>query len=99
MQAALPLQPRLAMTGPLLRGGGELHIVDTDGVVSIADPDGTLHRLVVLADGSRSTDELLAELTGEYPQLAEGDVAAAVERLTSAGILEDCHRGGATGPR
>jgi hypothetical protein len=93
MQAAPPLQPRLAMTGPLLRGGGELHIVDTHDVTSIADPDGFMHRLVTLADGSRSTTELFGTLVREYPHLDEGDVAAAVFRLTAAGILEDCARG------
>lgn len=92
MQAAPPLQPRLTMTGPLLRGGGELHIVDTHDVTSIADPDGVMHRIVALADGSRSTEELFGTLVGDYPHLDEGDVAAAVFRLTCAGILEDCAR-------
>lgn len=93
MQAAPPLQPRLAMTGPLLRGGGELHIVDTHEVTSITDPDGAMHRLVALADGSRSDSELFAALVREYPDLDEGDVAAAIFRLTCAGVLEDCGRG------
>ncbi len=92
MQAALPLQPRRAMYGPLLRGGGELHIVGTDRVASVPDPDGTMHRLLVLADGSRSTRDLVAALAREYPQIDEGAVEATVERLTSAGILEDCVR-------
>lgn len=83
-------QPRLTATGPLLRGGGELHIVGRDDVTSIADPDGALHRLVVLADGSRSTSELCSALRTEYPQLDEQDVVHAVSELSSAGLLEDC---------
>jgi hypothetical protein len=83
-------QPRLTATGPLLHGGGELHIVGPDDVTSIADPDGALHRLAVLADGSRSTSELCAALRIEYPQLDEEDVAHAVCELSSAGLLEDC---------
>jgi hypothetical protein len=78
------------MAGPMLRGGGELHVVDSDRVASVPDPDGTMHRIVALADGSRSTRELLAALVGECPQLHEEDLAAAVARLTAAGILEDC---------
>jgi hypothetical protein len=89
MLAAPPLQPRRAIHGPLLRGGGELHVVDVDRVTSVADPDGTLHRLVVLADGSRSTRELFAALARERPGLVEDDVAAAVGRLTTAGVLVD----------
>lgn len=93
MQAAPPRQPRFAMTGPLLRGGGELHVVDTDDVTSVPDPAGVLHRLVALADGSRSTSELVAALRGEYPALGEDDVADAVFDLAAAGILEDCGPG------
>ncbi len=88
MQAVL--LPRLTTNGPLLRGDGELHIVGSRDVTSIPDPDGTLHRLVVLADGSRSTSELFSELVTDYPQLDEQDVVDAVDRLASAGLLEDC---------
>jgi hypothetical protein len=88
MQAAL--QPRVTATGPLLRGDGELHIVGSHDVTSIPDPDGALHRLVVLADGSRSTSELFSALVTEYPQLAEQDVVDAVDQLESAGLVEDC---------
>lgn len=83
-------QPRLTATGPLLHGGGELHIVGRDDVTSLADPDGALHRLVTLADGSRSTSELCSVLRTEYPQLEEQDVVQAVSELSSAGLLEDC---------
>jgi hypothetical protein len=83
-------QPRLTATGPLLQGGGELHIVGRDDVTSLADPDGALHRLVTLADGSRSTSELCSALRTEYPQLDEQDVVQAVSELSSAGLLEDC---------
>ena len=83
-------RPRLTATGPLLHGGGELHIVGSEDVRSIADPDGVLHRLVVLADGSRTTSELCAALVTEYPQLDERDIVHAVAELSSAGLLEDC---------
>lgn len=83
-------QPRLTTTGPLLRGGGELHIVGSHDVTSIADPDGAVHRLVLLADGSRSTAELFSALVTDYPQLDEQDVVDAVCELASAGLFEDC---------
>jgi hypothetical protein len=83
-------QPRLTTPGPLLYGGGELHIVGRDDVTSIPDPDGALHRLAVLADGSRSTSELFSALVTDYPRLVEQDVVHAVSELASAGLLEDC---------
>ena len=82
-------QPRLTAAGPILHGGGELHIIGSDDVTTIADPDGALHRLIGLADGSRSTSELCSTLVAEYPQLDEQDVVHAVSELTSAGVLED----------
>lgn len=91
MLTAPPHHPRRAFHGPLLRGGGELHVVDVDRVTSVADPDGTLLRLVALADGTRSTRELFAALAGEHPGLHEDDVDDAVGRLESAGVLEDAY--------
>jgi hypothetical protein len=91
MQAAL--QPRLTTSGPLLRGDGELHFVGSHDVTSMPDPDGALYRLVVLADGSRSTTDLHSALVTDYPQLAEQDVEHAVSQLESAGLFEDCSPG------
>ena len=84
------LQPRATTSGPLLRGGGELHIVGSEDVTSIPDPDGAMYRLFVLADGSRSTSDLHSALVTEYPQLDEQDVVHAVCELASAGLFEDC---------
>lgn len=86
MRAAL--RPRMKTTAPLLRGGGELHIVGRDHVVTLEDPDGAIHRLVELADGSRSTNELFCVLAPEYPELHHEDVADAVAQLEAAGLVE-----------
>ena len=83
-----PARPRMKTTAPLLRGGGELHIVGSRRVHTIADPDGAIHRLVELADGTRSMDDLLAALQAQHPQIAEQDVADAVSELESAGVFE-----------
>jgi hypothetical protein len=81
-------RPRLKTAAPLLRGGGELHIVRDDDVVTFQDPDGAMHRLVELADGSRSTNELYCALASEYPRLRHDDVVDAVSRLEAAGLFE-----------
>jgi hypothetical protein len=86
----MPAQrPRLAITGPMLRGGGELHIVGRRDVTTIADPDGIVHRLLGLADGSRSTETIFAALSPDYPKLGESQLRDAVAALESLGVLED----------
>jgi hypothetical protein len=79
--------PRMKSTAALLRGGGELHIVGRHAVHTLTDPDGALQRLVELADGSRSTDELFGALAAEYPRLGEQDVADVVDELQTAGVF------------
>ncbi len=80
-------RPRMTQTAPLLRGGGLLHIVGSRGVHTIGDPDGAIHRLVELADGSRSVDELLVALRATYPQIDEQDVVDTVRDLERAGVF------------
>jgi hypothetical protein len=86
----MPAQrPRLAITGPMLRGSGELHIVGRRDVTTIADPDGVVHRLLGLADGWRSTAAIFAALAPDFPGLREEQIEDAVAALESIGVLED----------
>jgi hypothetical protein len=86
----VPARPRMKFTAPLLRSAGELHIIGDHEILTIADPDGAVRRLVQLADGSRTTSELLAALAADYPRIGERDVLDAVVALESAGVFEDC---------
>lgn len=81
-------RPRSRMSAPLLRAGGELHVIGRDDVTSFPDPDGAVHRLFELADGSRSTSQLFCELVTEYPRIGEQDVHDAICELESAGVFE-----------
>ena len=83
------LRPRLTMDGPLLRGGGELHIVGRREVTTIHDPDGAVHRLLSLADGTRTLTEIFAAMTGDFPRIRQDDVDDAVDELESMGLLQD----------
>ncbi len=82
-------QPRLAIAGPMLRGSGELHIVGRRDVTTIGDPDGFVHRLLGLADGSRSVATIWAALSAGFPDLDEHAVQDTVEALVERGVLED----------
>ena len=83
------LRPRLTMAGPLLRGSGELHIVGRHEVMTIQDPEGAVHRLLALADGSRTLADIASALTAEFPRLVERDVEDAVDELQAMGLLQD----------
>jgi hypothetical protein len=83
------LRPRLTMAGPLLRGSGELHIVGRHEVMTIQDPEGAVHRLLALADGTRALADIAATLTAEFPRLDERDVEEAVDELQAMGLLQD----------
>jgi len=80
----------MKISAPLLRGDGELHIVGNERVVTLDDPDGAIHRLVELADGSRSTNELFSVLAPVYPSLRHADVVDAIAVLEAAGLFENC---------
>ena len=81
-------RPRMMITAPLLRSDGELHIVGHQDVVTLDDPDGAIQRLVELADGSRSTNELFCALAQDYPRLQHEDALDAISELEAAGLLE-----------
>lgn len=86
----MPAQrPRLTTPGPLLQGSGELHIVGTHEVVTIPDPLGAMQRLLRVADGSRTRDEIFALLTIAYPQLSRQDFEDTLCELEDAGVLEE----------
>jgi hypothetical protein len=78
---------RLAKAGALLRGSGELHVVGSDEVVTIADPDGVMQRLLSLADGSRSRAELAGVLMDEFERLDAPDAERAIDELEWIGLL------------
>jgi len=83
-------RPRMSIIAPLLRGNGELHVVGRDDVVTLEDPHGAVHRLVELADGSRTLGDLFAAVVRDHPQLDRQDVADALARLEAAGLCVDC---------
>jgi hypothetical protein len=81
-------RPRMKTTAPLLRGGGELHVVGSQNIVTFDDPHGAIQRLVELADGSKSVNELVSALAQDYPQLQRQEALDAICELEAAGLLE-----------
>ena len=82
-------RPRLAISGPMLRGSGELHIVGRREVLTISDPEGAMRRLLELADGSRTRAEIVGATALEHPRLGEFALDEALGELERAGLIED----------
>jgi hypothetical protein len=57
--------------------------------MTIHDPDGAVHRLLGLADGSRTRTEIFAAMTCDFPHIGEHDVDEAVDELEAMGLLQD----------
>ncbi|MEV7099520.1 ThiF family adenylyltransferase [Amycolatopsis sp. NPDC051045] len=76
---------------PVRHGGDRVRI---GGIVrgiaaDIPDPDGWVWALLELLDGSRSTDQVVADLVHLHPAKTDADVRAAVGDLVEAGYVED----------
>ncbi|MFC4087160.1 HesA/MoeB/ThiF family protein [Amycolatopsis samaneae] len=68
-----------------VRIGGMVRGIAAD----IVDPDGWVWTLLETLDGSRTTDQVVADLVRLHPTRPRVDVLAAIEDLTRAGYLED----------
>jgi molybdopterin/thiamine biosynthesis adenylyltransferase len=81
---------------PLLKHSSVIHpfpgvvYLDNSGVaVEIADPDGSVHALLTLLDGTRTAPEIHRDLVRDHPAVTAGEVAAAIEQFDEAGFLLD----------
>jgi molybdopterin/thiamine biosynthesis adenylyltransferase len=55
----------------------------------VSDPDGWVWALLEAFDGSRTVDQIVAEVAHHVPTRSEGDVRAAIDDLIHAGYIED----------
>ena len=69
----------------VVRIGGSLPGV----AATIPDPDGTVWALLTLLDGSRTVDQVVADLVHRHPDEPPDAVRTAVDTLAAAGHLED----------
>jgi molybdopterin/thiamine biosynthesis adenylyltransferase len=68
-----------------VRIGGVVRGIAAD----IADPDGWVWALLAALDGSRTTDQVVADLVRLHPARSGADVRAAIDDLVEAGYVED----------
>lgn len=81
---------------PLVKHSSVIHpfdgvvYVDNSGVaLEIADPDGAVHRLLTLLDGTRTVPEVHHDLVVDYPRVTLADVEAAITTFDQAELLLD----------
>ncbi|UVS80572.1 ThiF family adenylyltransferase [Actinokineospora sp. UTMC 2448] len=55
----------------------------------ISDPDGTVWALLLLLDGTRTVDQVVADLVHRHPDVPPDTVRASIDKLAAAGYLED----------
>ncbi|GAB3441850.1 ThiF family adenylyltransferase [Actinophytocola sediminis] len=68
-----------------IRIGGVVHGIATD----VHDPDGWIWALLGILDGSRTTDQAIAELITVFPARSADEVRSAIDDLVQAGYVED----------
>jgi molybdopterin-synthase adenylyltransferase len=56
---------------------------------TIPDPDGTVWTLLTLLDGTRTVDQVVADLVHRHPDEPPDTIRTAIDTLAAAGYLED----------
>lgn len=85
-------RPRIKFEhSPIRYGDGRVRI---GGIIigiaaDIPDPDGSVWALLELLDGSRTVDQVVADLVHRFPARSENDIRTAITGLADAGFLED----------
>ena len=83
------IHPKVKTTAPVFKLGETVHIGGCGVVTHIPDVDGCIHRLLQLTDGTRTCDDIHADLAIDYPHVTEEDVAGAIRGFDAAGFLEN----------
>ena len=82
-------RPMVKPSFPIVGTPGVVQIGGYGSVTEIEDPSGQIRRLLELLDGSRTVEQVWAELNREDPALSIEDVRAAVGQFDDAGFLVD----------
>lgn len=85
------LYPRIKLEHrPVRLDDGRVRIGAVRGIATFAmDPDGWIWALLNALDGTRTVDQVVADLVRVFPQRPEADVRAAIGDLVRAGYVED----------
>jgi molybdopterin/thiamine biosynthesis adenylyltransferase len=83
------IRPKVKSTAPVFTLDHTVYVGGCGVVTTIADPDGSVHRLLQLADGSRTPAEIHGILAADYPNVTASEVMDAIADLDAAGFLED----------
>ncbi len=89
MSSVTKIRPQLKHTSPVYGSDEIIYIGGYGTVTEIADPDGSVRRLLGLLDGTRTAEGVHAALAAEYPHITFDEVATAIEQFDGAGFLID----------
>jgi molybdopterin/thiamine biosynthesis adenylyltransferase len=74
---------------PYFPGDDAVHFRFLGELITLNDPDGRVHRLVQLLDGSRTEAAVASALHADYPDVTVEDVRQAVRDLDGLRLLQD----------
>jgi molybdopterin/thiamine biosynthesis adenylyltransferase len=83
------VRPQMKHTSPTFVMGGVLYIGGFGEVTEVQDPEGMVHRLCSLMDGTRTIEELYKNLVVDFPGVTEADVKQAIRQFDDAGFLQN----------
>lgn len=84
--------PRTKSIFPRFRVGDTLHVQLCGNTLDIEDGNRRVERLLELMDGTRTADEVVGDMVGEFPGLSRDEVAEAIQRFDDVRLLEDAAR-------
>ncbi|WP_329454913.1 HesA/MoeB/ThiF family protein [Streptomyces sp. NBC_01497] len=82
-------RPQLKHTAPVFGSGEQILIGGFGDVTEITDPTGAIRALLELLDGSRTLEQVHADLGTSFPEVTLDEIAGAVDQFDQAGFLLD----------
>lgn len=83
--------PQVKHSTPAFTADGVVYVGGYGEATEIPDEDGSVRRLFELLDGTRTVEELHAELATRYAHITLGEVRTAIEQFDQAGFLIDAN--------
>lgn len=89
---SIDVHPKVKNTAPVFALDGTVFVGGCGVMSDIDDPDGSVHRLLTLADGTRTSAEIHTAMAARFPYLTLEQINDALAAFDAYGFLEDAAR-------
>lgn len=83
------VHPKVKNTAPVFALDGTVYVGGCGVVSNIEDPDGSVHYVLALADGTRTPTEIHTAMAARFPHLTREEIEEALSAFDAYGFLED----------